>query len=95
MELLIGNLLKREECQTITFNQEDLVLNHLKRVGGISQRTAVVKYGIYRLSAIIFKLRKKGLNISSSYKTGRNRYGNISNWVVYHLDEKIKDNLAL
>lgn len=55
--------------------QYDRVLRHLKEKGSITSLQAFREYGIMRLSAIIFNLRKDGYNIENENITRKNRYG--------------------
>lgn len=66
---------------------ETRVLDHLKRKGNITSWEAIKEYGNTRLSATIFNLRKKGLNIVSCDKEGTNRYGDKIRYTVYFLME--------
>ncbi len=45
--------------------QNQIILNHLQSGNPITARDAVMLYGIYRLSARIFDLRRKGHNITT------------------------------
>ena len=65
--------------------QKKVVLNHLQSGKELSQLEATKKYGILRLGAIIFDLRKAGYIISTTIKHDPNRYGNASNYAVYKL----------
>ena len=65
--------------------QEERVLEHLKKNGKISQKSAIRLYSIYRLSARIYKLRNDGWNIETTYKTGKNKYGDSVSWAEYTL----------
>ena len=56
------------------FTQVDLVENFLKEKGSITTWQAFEIFGITRLSAKIYELRKK-YNISSVNTTKKNRYG--------------------
>lgn len=64
------------------------VLQHLQIHGSISQLEAAQKYGIMRLGARIYDLRKKGYSIDSSRETGRNRYGESISYARYSLSRK-------
>ena len=66
--------------------QYDRVLDHLQRNGKLSQKQAIRLFGAYRLSAIIYRLRKDGYNISSTFKTGKNRFGDTVSWAEYKLE---------
>ena len=53
----------------------DRVLRHLKEKGSITSLQAFREYGITRLSAVIFNLRKDGYVIENENITRKNRYG--------------------
>ena len=66
--------------------QKKVVLKHLQSGKELSQLEATEKYGILRLGAIIFNLRKEGYNISTRIvHDPPNRYGNASNYGIYKL----------
>ena len=71
-------------------SQRKVVLKHLQSGKELSQLEATRKYGILRLGAIIFNLRKEGYNISTKIKHDPNRYGNTSNYGVYKLIQEEK-----
>jgi hypothetical protein len=56
-------------------NQKQVILNHLKKYGSITGAEAWDKYHIYRLSDVIFKLRKTH-DIDTVNRVGSNDYGN-------------------
>ena len=66
--------------------QYDRVIDHLQRNGKLSQKQAIRLFGAYRLSAIIYRLRKDGYNISSTFKSGKNRFGDSVCWAEYKLE---------
>ena len=68
--------------------QYDRVLDHLKKNKKLSQKQAINLYGAYRLSAIIYNLRKDGYNISTNFKSGKNRFGDTVSWAEYKLETK-------
>lgn len=68
------------------------VLKYLKTHKGLTSIVAFEKFGITRLSAVIFDLRKIGLNIISVWRTGTNRYGQTVRYVEYRL---IKDDVRV
>lgn len=53
--------------------QYDIVLAHLKRYGHLTSMGAFREYGITRLSAVIFNIRKDGHIIESKIKTSTSR----------------------
>lgn len=61
------------------------VLIHLNTHGSISSKTAFEEYGITRLSAIIWVLRRAGHKINSHLESTKNRYGNHTHYSVYEL----------
>ena len=65
--------------------QYDRILNHLLTKGKISQKRAIDLYGAYRLSAIIYTMKKNGLTIETKFKTGKNRFGEPTHWAEYIL----------
>lgn len=51
------------------------LLSHFERFGAITSLEAFQKYGITRLSAVIFDLRDLGYKIDTILIDGENRYG--------------------
>lgn len=68
-------------------NQKQEVLRHIKRYGSITSMEAFEKYGITRLSAIIYILRRE-YEIVTIMRTSINRYGNEVNYAEYRLAVK-------
>ena len=66
--------------------QYDRVLDHLKRNKKLSQKQAINLYGAYRLSDIIYRMRKAGYKISTTFKSGKNRFGDSVSWAEYKLE---------
>lgn len=64
------------------------VKTHLVEQGFITSWGAINLYGATRLSAIIFRLRRSGMNIVSQPESTLDRNGNVCNFVRYVL---IKD----
>lgn len=67
------------------------VLQHLQIHGSISQLEAAQEYGIMRLGARIYDLRKMGYSIDRIIETGKNRYGESTSYARYSLIKKEKD----
>lgn len=63
--------------------QKEKVLRHLRDYGNITSWQAFEEYGITRLSAVIYTLRKSGFNITSFLDTRINRYGECINFARY------------
>lgn len=58
-----------------TLSRSQKLLNHMLRGRTINGRQALTRFGIYRLSAIIFNWRKKGFDIQTNMVTrGGNTY---------------------
>ena len=58
-----------------TVSRSQKLLNHMLRGSTINGRQALTRFGIYRLSAIIFNWRKKGFDIQTNMITrGGNTY---------------------
>ena len=61
------------------------VKKHLIEKGTIDSWTAIELYGATRLSAIIFNLRKEGMDIESIPSTSYDRNSEICNYTTYKL----------
>ena len=68
--------------------QQQMVLKHLEETGSIQPLFALRELGIYRLSSVIHRLRKKGYNIKTKIKHAKGKYGNKIQFAKYKL---IKD----
>lgn len=67
-------------------SKQDKVLQYLKtHKGGITQAMAIDKYRAYRLSGIIFRLKKQGYNIITVMETSKDKDGFTSNYARYVL----------
>lgn len=62
-----------------------MVLSHLKSGRTITSLDAINLYGATRLSAIIFNLRQRGLNIATLPTTIKDRFGNTTTYAKYKL----------
>lgn len=65
------------------------IITHLRKYKSITSMEAIRKYGATRLSGIIFILRDKGFGIETEMVQGKNRYGHVTNYAVYHLTKDI------
>lgn len=65
--------------------QSDKILAYLKKYNGITNYDAINEFGVLRLSARIFDLRKRGYNIESVYREGVDRNGMTVRYVEYRL----------
>ncbi len=59
---------------------------HLKGFGHLTSLDAINEYGITRLLDKIYLLRKEGLSIKTLNRQVVNRYGNLTNYAVYQLN---------
>lgn len=67
--------------------QKDRVLRYMRNHDGITSIQAFSDLGITRISARIADLRADGFIIASVRESGKNRYGEKTNYVRYILHE--------
>ena len=67
--------------------QEDRVLGYIFKNGSITSLEAIQEFGITRLSARIYNLRKEGFKIKTDFKSEKNRYGDIVKFAIYSIEE--------
>lgn len=65
--------------------QNNMILNHLENIGGITDAKAWELYGVNRLSARIKDLRGRGHDIETVQRTGKNRYGKAVRFAEYRM----------
>ena len=65
--------------------QKEKVLRHLRDYGSLTQLEALAEYGIMRLGARVWDLRKMGYDITSEIIEGRNRYGETVHYARYSM----------
>lgn len=70
--------------------QTKAIENHLLKYKKISSYVAFKKYGVTRLSGLIFNLRKKYV-IATEYRTIKNKFGNKTTYAVYTLVKGSKE----
>lgn len=70
-------------------SQELIILKHLQEHEKITSMEAFQLYGITRLSARIYNLRKN-YNIASIRTESLNRYGRMVNFVTYKYNGELK-----
>lgn len=71
--------------------QNEVVLVHLRYVGELSPVEAMERYGIMRLGARIWDLRREGHRITRTMKSGTNRYGEPVRYALYRLSREETD----
>lgn len=67
-------------------NQKNKILRYLRSHKGITQRQAI-NLGVYRLSAVVFEMKRQGYNIATEMKKVKNADGTYSWIACYHLIE--------
>lgn len=67
--------------------QCEKVLRHLRELGTITPMDAIREYGCLRLGARICDLRRDGHQIKSKIVTGRNRFGEVTHYAEYSLED--------
>lgn len=70
--------------------QEEMVIKYLEENKTITSWEAIKEFGITRLSAKIYNLRKQGYTITGHDESGVNRFGSNVWWKVYRLTNKYK-----
>lgn len=68
-------------------NQTEAVLTHLKANKTLTSYEAFSLYGSTRLADIVYRLRQKGYNITTSDRVQKDRYGNKTIFCEYRLEE--------
>ena len=79
--------MRKEKCA------RDEIIRHLRKHKSITSYEAIKKYGVTRLSGVIYVLRERGFVIETEIKCGKNRYGHISNYAIYHLIKDVEDDV--
>lgn len=69
-------------------SQEQRIGDYLKSNGSIEPLTALSELGVYRLSDVILKLRRKGWDIETVKVKAKNRFGEPCNYAKYLLNEE-------
>lgn len=70
--------------------KKDKILKHLQLYDTITSWEAIQEYGVTRLSAIIFTLRKEGFEIDSEKIQFTDRFGDTSNFSKYIFKGKVQ-----
>ena len=68
--------------------QSQVILEHLKKHGSITQKEAIDNYLIMRLGARIWDLKRQGHVIFTERETGMNRYGEKTAYARYRMGGK-------
>ena len=67
--------------------QRKRVLDYMREHGSITSKDAFEKLAVTRLSAVVFDLRAEGHEIKSKNESGRNVFGERTNYCRYVLVE--------
>ena len=76
---------KRMKKKNVRTQKTDVLHYMQTRTRGITSMQAFEKFGVTRLSDIIFKLRKEGYEIETEQVTTKNRYGHTTTFARYRL----------
>ena len=66
--------------------QNEMIVNHLREYGSITQLEALRDYGCMRLASRISDIRKAGIKIIRLTETSRNRYGQKIRYARYIME---------
>lgn len=66
--------------------QSEQIVRHLRDYGSITSMEAMREYGIMRLASRISDLKRAGLPIRAEMVSGKNRYGEVTNYARYYLE---------
>ena len=75
-------------------SQTTLILNHLLTGAEIRPLEALQKYGVYRLGAVIYNLKKEGYVISTRTEYFEKPSGYLGHYAVYKLVGKREGGVA-
>ena len=64
-------------------SQTEMILNHLRECGSISPKEAMDDYGIMRLGARIYDLKRQGHTILRVPETKANLFGKLTTYARY------------
>lgn len=67
--------------------QCDRVLEYMREFGSITPLEAIRDIGCMRLASRIADLRERGFAIGRRMKTSKNRYGKLTSFAEYYLEE--------
>lgn len=66
-------------------SQKEQIVNHLRRSGNITSEQAFEKYGVTRLSAVVYNLRENGAEIENHRHFKKNKFGRTVGYDKYVL----------
>ena len=68
--------------------QTEKISRHLKAYGSITALEAMSDYGVMRLASRVSDLKKDGLPVRTEFVRGKNRFGEVTCYARYILEEK-------
>ena len=71
--------------------QKETILYHLQKHGSITDLDAYRLYAIRRPAARICDLRKEGIPITSKSTKSKNRFGDVTHYATYYLEDKANE----
>lgn len=72
-------------------SQTSEIIAHLRKHKQITSYEAIKRFGVTRLSGIIFILRERGFGIETEMVQGKNRYGHTTSYAIYHLVKDLEE----
>ena len=75
--------------------QNEAVLRHLLDNGGITSLEAMERYGIMRLGARIYDLKKQGYPIKTYLRVGKSRNGESMVYAEYRMERREEAQMRL
>lgn len=74
-------------------NGQIRILHHMQHIGPITDRIAREEYGIQRLGARVWELKRDGYDIRDQFVPGVNKYGEKVHFKEYWLSPECKKSL--
>lgn len=71
-----------------SMTQCDRVIQYMQDFGSISQLEAMKDLGVMRLASRVSDLRKMGVGIIKETETAKNRYGEMTRYARYRLEDR-------
>ena len=70
--------------------QRQRIIDYIKEFGSITSLDAYKDLGITQLGARIDQLKKEGYKFKTEWESGKNRYGDKTDYKRYYLEEEWK-----
>lgn len=72
-------------------SQTDAIIQYLRRNKSITSLQAFKLFNATRLSSIIYVLKERGFGIETEMTQGKNRYGHVTSYAIYHLVKDLEE----